>query len=156
MKKILLYILVLLVGNAFAQKAETIALDWKVQTAYDLGDVTLNIPQFQSEFFNFNVSERTIQFKKAFAIPALLKKEALQVSTITYQTISETDLLDLDKTKIPLSADVNFETSRARSTFKGLLVFNPIIKEKGVYKKVVSISYSINTTNVANRLSGNN
>ena len=156
MKKILLYILVLLVGNAFAQKAETIALDWKVQTAYDLGDVTLNIPQFQSEFFNFNVSERTIQFKKAFAIPALLKKEALQVSTITYQTISETDLLDLDKTKIPLSADVNFETSRARSTFKGLLVFNPIIKEKGVYKKVVSISYSINTTNVANRLSENN
>ena len=156
MKKILLYILVLLVGNAFAQKAETIALDWKVQTAYDLGDVTLNIPQFQSEFFNFNVSERTIQFKKAFAIPALLKKEALQVSAITYQTISETDLLDLDKTKIPLSADVNFETSRARSTFKGLLVFNPIIKEKGVYKKVVSISYSINTTNVANRLSGNN
>ena len=156
MKKILLYILVLLVGNAFAQKAETIALDWKVQTAYDLGDVTLNIPQFQSEFFNFNVSERTIQFKKAFAIPALLKKEALQVSTITYQTISETDLLDLDKTKIPLSADVNFETSRARTTFKGLLVFNPIIKEKGVYKKVVSISYSINTTNVANRLSENN
>ena len=156
MKKILLYILVLLVGNAFAQKAETIALDWKVQTAYDLGDVTLNIPQFQSEFFNFNVSERTIQFKKAFAIPALLKKEALQVNAITYQTISETDLLDLDKTKIPLSADVNFETSRARSTFKGLLVFNPIIKEKGVYKKVVSISYSINTTNVANRLSGNN
>lgn len=156
MKKILLYILVLLVGNAFAQKAETIALDWKVQTAYDLGDVTLNIPQFQSEFFNFNVSERTIQFKKAFAIPALLKKEALQVSTITYQTISETDLLDLDKTKIPLSADVNFETSRARSTFKGLLVFNPIIKEKGVYKKVVSISYSINITNVANRLSENN
>ena len=156
MKKILLYILVLLVGNAFAQKAETIALDWKVQTAYDLGDVTLNIPQFQSEFFNFNVSERTIQFKKAFAIPALLKKEALQVSAITYQTISETDLLDLDKTKIPLSADVNFETSRARSTFKGLLVFNPIIKEKGVYKKVVSISYSINTTNVANRLSENN
>lgn len=156
MKKILLYILVLLVGNAFAQKAETIALDWKVQTAYDLGDVTLNIPQFQSEFFNFNVSERTIQFKKAFAIPALLKKEALQVSTITYQTISETDLLDLDKTKIPLSADVNFETSRARSTFKGLLVFNSIIKEKGVYKKVVSISYSINTTNAANRLSENN
>ena len=156
MKKILLYILVLLVGNAFAQKAETIALDWKVQTAYDLGDVTLNIPQFQSEFFNFNVSERTIQFKKAFAIPALLKKEALQVSTITYQTISETDLLDLDKTKIPLSADVNFETSRARSTFKGLLVFNPIIKEKGVYKKAVSISYSINTTNAANRLSENN
>lgn len=156
MKKILLYILVLLVGNAFAQKAETIALDWKVQTAYDLGDVTLNIPQFQSEFFNFNVSERTIQFKKAFAIPALLKKEALQVSAITYQTISETDLLDLDKTKIPLSADVNFETSRARTTFKGLLVFNPIIKEKGVYKKVVSISYSINTTNVANRLSENN
>ena len=156
MKKILLYILVLLVGNAFAQKAETIALDWKVQTAYDLGDVTLNIPQFQSEFFNFNVSERTIQFKKAFAIPALLKKEALQVNAITYQTISETDLLDLDKTKIPLSADVNFETSRARTTFKGLLVFNPIIKEKGVYKKVVSISYSINTTNVANRLSGNN
>ena len=156
MKKILLYILVLLVGNAFAQKAETIALDWKVQTAYDLGDVTLNIPQFQSEFFNFNVSERTIQFKKAFAIPALLKKEALQVSAITYQTISETDLLDLDKTKIPLSADVNFETSRARSTFKGLLVFNPIIKEKGVYKKAVSISYSINITNVANRLSENN
>lgn len=156
MKKILLYILVLLVGNAFAQKAETIALDWKVQTAYDLGDVTLNIPQFQSEFFNFNVSERTIQFKKAFANPALLKKEALQVSTITYQTISETDLLDLDKTKIPLSADVNFETSRARTTFKGLLVFNPIIKEKGVYKKAVSISYSINTTNAANRLSENN
>ncbi|MFD2907362.1 type IX secretion system sortase PorU [Flavobacterium ardleyense] len=151
MKKILLYILILFVGNSFAQQSETITLNWNEQTEYNLGDIIVNIPQFQQENLDFKVSERSINFKKVIEIPALLQKEALQIVNISYKAITEADLLDLDITKIPTGVSPKLETVSARGQYKGLLIFSPIIKENGAYKKVISLTYALNSNITSNR-----
>ena len=153
MKKILLYILVLYVSNSFAQQAETLTLNWKTETDYNLGDVVINIPQFQFENFNFNVPNKSITFRKVVDLQGLSSKESLQIKNITYQNITEVELFDLDKASIPTSVNAKFESFNARGEFKGLLVFNPIIKENGIYKKITSLTYSINSNADLNRSS---
>ena len=134
----------------FAQQSETITLNWKSQTEFNLADVVVNIPQFQFEYFDFNVATKAITFRKVFDVPMRLQKEAMEITNVTYQNIVATDLYDLDKMSIPTSLNAKFETVNSRGVFKGILIFNPIIKEKGIYKKVTAITYSINLN--ANRL----
>ena len=156
MKKIFIYIYLLFVSNIFAQQTETLTLDWKTLTAYDIGDLVINIPQFQYENFNFDLPNKTITFRKVVDLQSLLNKDAFQIKNISYQNITATDLYDLDKETIPSSVNAKFETVNSRGKFNGVLIFNPIIKENNVYKKVVSITYSINTNSVLNLVRSEN
>ena len=151
MKNTLLYITVLFVSNCFAQQVETIALNWNLPTIYNLSETAINIPQFQSENFNFNVATKAVSFRQVVDLPGLLPREALQIKNINYLNITEADLYDLDRSAIPSSINAKLEAINARGEFKGLLVFSPIIKENGNYKKVISITYSITTNLVLNR-----
>jgi hypothetical protein len=146
MKKTYIYILLLIIGNVFAQKSETITINWIDQTNYDLGEVVIKIPQFQSENYDFNVSSRAISFKSNFNISSLLSEDALQISAINYENISEEALFDLDKSKISSAINAKFESANARGVFIGSLSFNPIIKDASGYKKVISLTYSLNTS----------
>ena len=84
MKKILLYILVFIIGKTFAQQSETITLNWNSQVDYNLGELTVKIPQFQSENFEYNVDSKSIIYKKVVDISNLLDKNALQISNVYY------------------------------------------------------------------------
>ena len=66
MKKILPYILVFIIGKTFAQQSETITLNWNSQVDYNLGELTVKIPQFQSENFEYNVDSKSIIFSYTF------------------------------------------------------------------------------------------
>jgi len=135
----------------FAQQSETISLNWNSQVAYHLKDIVIKTPQFQIENFDYDVSNKSISFKKVIDLSSLLSNNALQISNVTYQNISETDLFDLDKSKIPSAIDAKFESVNARGIYKGFLTFNPIIKEGSIYKKVASLSYSLNENSVSNK-----
>ena len=156
MKKLLLYILILTIGNAHAQESQTITLNWNSQVEYDLGDVIVKTPQFQYENFNLEVATKTISFRKVVTLSNLLSNNALQLTNITYQTIAESDLHDLDKSKITSSINAKFESVNARGVYKGFLTLNPIIKEGSSYKKITSFTYSLNSTTVTNRSINNN
>ena len=156
MKKTLLYILVLIIGKTFAQQQESITLNWNSQAEYNLGDIVLKIPQFQTENFEFDVANKAISYKKVVDVSNLLDKNALQISNVTYKSVIETDLYDLDKSKITSSINAKFETVNARGVFKGFISINPIIKDASGYKKVVSFTYTINNNSVSNRSDNRN
>ena len=136
MKKTLLYILVLIIGKTFAQQQESITLNWNSQAEYNLGDIVLKIPQFQTENFEFDVANKAISYKKVVDVSNLLDKNALQISNVTYKSVIETDLYDLDKSKITSSINAKFETVNARGVFKGFISINPIIKDACAKGKV--------------------
>ncbi len=156
MKKIVLYISILIIGKSFAQQSETITLDWKAQTDFNLNEFSVKIPQFQTENFDYDVNSKTIQFKKVIEIPNALDKNALQIKNVVYTNITEKDLYDLDKSKIASSINASFESVNARGVFKGFIAFNPIIKEGLSYKKVISFSYALNTNSISNRSNNRN
>ena len=156
MKKILLYILVFIIGKTFAQQSETITLNWNSQVDYNLGELTVKIPQFQSENFEYNVDSKSIIYKKVVDISNLLDKNALQISNVSYKSITENDLYDLDKSKITPTINAKFESVNARGVFKGFISINPIIKDASGYKKVVSFTYTISNNSISNRNNNRN
>ena len=156
MKKILPYILVFIIGKTFAQQSETITLNWNSQVDYNLGELTVKIPQFQSENFEYNVDSKSIIYKKVVDISNLLDKNALQISNVSYKSITENDLYDLDKSKITPTINAKFESVNARGVFKGFISINPIIKDASGYKKVVSFTYTISNNSISNRNNNRN
>ncbi len=156
MKNILIYIIVLFSYKTFAQQSETLFLKWSSNVELAIANNVLKIPQFQSENFDFNYADNTIRYKKVISIDGLLSNNALQISNITFQDITEADLQDLDKSKITTTIDAKFESVNARGDFKGLIVFNPIIKNGSTYKKVTSFTYIINSGTSYNRSNQSN
>ena len=142
---------VLIIGKAFAQQSETITLNWNSQVDYNLNEFNLKIPQFQIENFEYDVDSKTISYRKIVEISNLLDKNALQISNVTYTSINEKDLYDLDKSNIKTSINAKFESVNARGIFKGFISFNPIIKDASGYKKVSSLTYVINNNALFNK-----
>lgn len=142
MKKIILFILFLCVPFAFAQQSDNITINWNSNINFNIGEATIKVPQFDSNFYNIDISERKIQFRKSISVDATANVSSLVVSNVSYQTINESELYDLNKGLIPTKIEAYLEVVRARDDFKGLLLVSPIIREGNIYKKVLSFTYT--------------
>jgi len=150
MKKALLLLFLFFSLFTFGQQTENITINWYSNVNNSIGDSSIKVPQFDSNFFNIDISLRKIQFRKMVSVTALTDASSLVVSNVVYQSINAADLYDLDLSVIPNKLLATLEVVRAREDYKGLLILSPIIKVGNDYKKVVSFSYSFQNS-VLNR-----
>lgn len=150
MKKALLLLFLFFSLFTFGQQTENITINWYSNVNYSIGDSSIKVPQFDSNFFNIDISLRKIQFRKMVPVTALTDASSLVVSNVVYQSINAADLYDLDLSVIPNKLLATLEIVRVREDYKGLLILSPIIKVGNDYKKVVSFSYSFQNS-VLNR-----
>ena len=144
----LLFVLVCFVG--FAQEQSTVSVVWKPKSSYAIGDNSYLLPQFNVENFQFNAVENSIVFSKTIPTTSLYdEKNALEISNVVYESISESELGDIVKKNLPSTLQYWTQTYRARDKFYLQFFVSPIISENGVYKKIVSFSFSILTKNSA-------
>jgi hypothetical protein len=149
MKKLFLNLFVLLSSALFAQQSETIALQWSKDVAYQYDNYSFKVPQFQSDYFEWDPTLRKVTFSKV--IPLDQSNFSISLSAVNYQTITAAELYDIDLKSIPTSVQFSYEIVKARDNYKVHFRFSPIIKEAGTYKKVVSFTYTTNNTALANR-----
>lgn len=149
MKKTTLFLLLFCFKFAIAQETEKVSINWNSNVDYNIGENTIKVPQFDSEFYNIDIPLKKIQYRKLVAVTPNTNPSSLIVSNILYQNISESELYDLNKSLIPNKFQSSLEVVRARDEYKGILIVSPIVKEGNVYKKVVSFNYSFqnNQTN---------
>ena len=155
MKKTILFILLFSVVFVFGQQTDNISINWNSNVDYNLGETSIKVPQFDSEFYNIDIPLRKIQYRKLVPVTALTNISSLVISNVNYQTINESELYDLNKSLLPNKIQASLEVVRARDDYKGVLIFNPIIKEGNVYKKVISLTYSFQN-NLSNRSQNQN
>ena len=155
MKKALLLLFLLFSLFTFGQQTENITINWYSNVNYSIGDSSINVPQFDSNFFNIDISLRKIQFRKMVPVTALTDASSLVVSNVVYQSINAADLYDLDLSVIPNKLLATLEVVRVREDYKGLLILSPIIKVGNDYKKVVSFSYSFQNSILNRNLNQN-
>ena len=155
MKKALLLLLLFFSLFTFGQQTENITINWYSNVNYSIGDSSINVPQFDSNFFNIDISLRKIQFRKMVPVTALTDASSLVVSNVVYQSINAADLYDLDLSVIPNKLLATLEVVRVREDYKGLLILSPIIKVGNDYKKVVSFSYSFQNSILNRNLNQN-
>lgn len=147
MKKIAVFIFLLLGLLIFSQNQQSIAIQWEGSVSFEEQDFTVKYPSFKGEFYNLNVASRSLLYKKEEFVTSLIDENSLQISNISYKSISEEELLNLDKNKIPTSIKAEIESVIARGQYVSLFSFSPIIKEGNGYKKITSLSYSYNFKN---------
>lgn len=149
MKKVLLYSVCFFASLLYGQNTQKISVNWSDDLRYSFGDQNYIFPQFETAYYDLDFSAKKITFKKAFKTSFLISISSLRTYNIVYQTISKDNLRDLDLSKIPPTINGAIESVLARDTYYGLFSFSPIINDKGVFKKVVSIemSFDFESTN---------
>ena len=151
MKKIitLVFLFTCLIVNA--QQSGSINVDWIEKTDYSYSDFKFNIPQFQSDSYNFDFVKKEISYVKKIPSTQLIDENSLQISNLVFESINDTQLGDLNKVTIPSTIKATFRNTIARDQNTILLTFSPIVKDENGYKKVKSFNYSYTFSSNANK-----
>ena len=142
-KKILFLLLIASAGLLAQQKQYNLVWD-RVETLS--GDsFSFEVPAFNKEYFSYDGDEGLL-FIDQWESKSLVNESSILISNITYQTISKSDLKDLDLNLIPNKLEYSLENSVARDEIYTFFKCSPIIKdENGNYKKVTSFQISYNS-----------
>lgn len=155
MKKLLSYFLFFYFSSFVAQQKERITINWKLTAPFNIGEYSLKTPQFDFQYFDFDISQKRISYKRILKVSSNIDPNSLEISNIAYEPISEIELGDLDSSKIPSTISASLQVSKARDEVKTVLVISPLIKDSFGFKKLVSFTYSYSTSN-ASRFTASN
>ncbi len=136
MKKAILLFLILSNLSLIAQ-SKRIVLDWGETTSVQKQQ---NVAIFSTLNFNAEGNSYTEQWEdNGFANPA-----SVRLTNIQYETIATGSVADIDPAFIPKEVKYSISTNNAREKVFTHLTFTPIIRQNGVYRKVLSfdVSYS--------------
>ncbi|MDP2161887.1 MAG: peptidase C25, partial [Flavobacterium sp.] len=142
MKKILILLTVFLCQLAYTQVTNTIELQWKTDNFINFDSHKIKIPQFQLHNFSFDEASKEIFFHQKIKVDGQINENSVRILNVTYESISTSDLGELNLVKIPNDHNFEIKNSIARDLIYGFVSFSPIIKSNTTYRKITSITYS--------------
>ncbi len=148
MKKKVLPFLLLVFSFSFAQE-KIFTIDWKNSEELSYGSNKIVLPWFENTGYSFDF-DYGIQFIAQWSISSELDESSLELSNVEYQSISKTDLYELDVDLIPSSPKPVLKNSNARDKRYAYLSLFPIVKgSNGTFQRIVSfqINYKFGTQN---------
>lgn len=146
MKNILLFFLFFITGAAMAQQQQgTVALVWTGNVQSSVNGITISVPNFQSEYMDFNVALKKLTFSMGVPVNIAPNEGSLQVNNIIYEPINTGQLGDLARASIPGAVNARLSGMHGRDQWMAIISLSPIIKEGNSYKRVKSFSYSFTT-----------
>ena len=143
MKKILLFTVLIMFNICFSQQ-KTFQLDWEGSKTMSTETSSIEVPYFNAKHFSFNY-ENGLKFISQWKSNIYINTNSVQISNVDYSPISKSELKGLNIDKIPSDISLEVKNTKARDVSFAYVEFSPIIKDNGVYKKVVSLSISYNT-----------
>lgn len=137
----------------WAQQGGAIVLNWTDNVKTAVGEHSLTMPQFQSEYMDFDPGKKELRFIMAFSAPGPVRENSLLISNLVYESMPRELLADLSPAMIPQAIDAKLQSSKARDDWKGVLTLSPIIKEGNSFKRIKSFTYTYanNTANIIRR-----
>ena len=155
MRKSLLVYLFLISIASFAQIKGDVTIEWQEKSEMLYGNNKINIPQFVGNSFSYDASKKAIYFilnlNESFATNA----NSVQISNVIYESITISQLGDLDLSNLPKTAAASIKSNQSRDLIQNFIVLSPIIKDDLGYKRIKSFSYTINT-NSSSRITETN
>src|SRR5690554_3842937 len=127
MKNFITLITVTLWMISFGQKEHTIQLEWQSTPLLFSEDIRINIPHFQSEYFDYELGSEQIFFH--YSIPTPTETDFI-IDQIVYQTITKEELGRLSEEKLPRNINKKTTWSNSRNQRYLFLEFSPIIKDE--------------------------
>lgn len=144
MKKKFLLLLYLICVSIFAQR-QKFEITWEASQKISAGSYSLEIPSFNKEYLSFDF-EAGLMFVAQWELTSVINEASVLLSNVTYESISKSELKDLDINTIPNKLKYSLKNSYAREKQYAVFEMAPIIKDaNGGYRKITSfeVNYSI-------------
>ena len=141
---------------AISQEQGNISLNWTNKKAFPYSNHSFIVPQFNVENYLFDSSTRTLNFSLNIKLNNRLNENALQITNLVFEPISESELGDIAVKSIPSTFKYTFKNNLARDQYYGRIIITPIIKEGNSFKKLISFSYSFGQNAMRSQVTANN
>ncbi len=145
-KYLLIALLVSFFG--FAQRSETMTINWGENTFSYIGDKAVSLPKFQPEYME--VADEQLFFSMRIAVGGAVNENSLQVTNIVYESIAKEQLGDVKASKLPTGINAALTAINARGHWFAAIRLSPIVKEGNSYRRVKSFTYSYSMGGGAN------
>ncbi len=143
MKEKLLLLLFISTTFLFGQQKKYV-IDWEVSQTISGGNYTIEIPSFNKENFTYDF-DAGLQFVDQWELNSPINEASVEISNISYVSVSKTELKDLEISNIPTELKITLKNSNSRDKLFALLQLSPIIKDlNNNYKKITSFQISYN------------
>jgi hypothetical protein len=143
MKKIILFYLISIPLHAFSQSKVDVVINWGTKKEISVGESKFNIPYTTGPEFSFNEANKSILFTLNVGALSGSASHSVELSNVSYESISETQIGDLASTSIPTEILPVLTTSNSRGVKQSFLSLIPIIKDEFGFKKILSFSYTM-------------
>ncbi len=143
MSKVLLFISVFYSCLLTAQQ-QHFDLEWNDEVIHGYEGSYQRIPGFAPDFTNYNLS-KGLFFVQQWDESREINPRSAKITNIVYKTIAKEYLKDLNSNTIPEKVHFVVRTTTERGVNAGFIQISPIIKEKGVFKKIVSFDLNYTT-----------
>jgi hypothetical protein len=140
----------------FSQQKGDVSLVWIEKSEFSFSSFKYTIPQIKSENFTFDISKRVAYYNLNLPQTELFDENSLQITNVIYETISTSELGDINLNNIPNSINAKLRSTVSRDQIFAFISLSPIIKNADGFKKVISFSYSFSNNNTARNSQENN
>ena len=140
-------------STIFAQQKQ-FNLVWKkeIPTTYQ-NKIGKTVHGFQSENFVYNEDLKTVIFAANVPLNYAINENNILIDEIKYASISIEQLKNYNTKLIVSDINIKVKNTKARSKKGMYLQFNPIVKQNGQFKKVISITVSFTQNNTGSNRS---
>lgn len=138
MKKHVLLFIILISFCAHAQQKQ-FDINWEAATVLETSSSRIEVPAFDKQHFAFTYS-KGITFFSQWEESTYIDENAVELSQVSYATMSRSELLDLPLSTIPDAPKVTLRNAIDRDNISAYLEITPVINDRGVYKKITSFT----------------
>jgi hypothetical protein len=142
MKNRLLFLVLLCSLLSFGQQKNDVVLNWTDGVKTSVGDRAIAIPQFDSQYMDYNADKKELFFIQKFPVATAIRENSVQITNVIYESITPKQLGNLDGAAVPSAVNAVLISFKARNDWYGMLKLSPIVKDGSGYKRIKSFSYS--------------
>lgn len=150
MRKIVLLLLLFAFTSLIGQNAK-IELKWAADLNYRFSTGTARIPYFSAEYMNYDYTRQRLGFRTMVASNGPVNPNSFEILNPVYENLPAASLGQLDPAMIGTNLSASAKSIKARETYSAAITLNPIIKEGGNYKRLVSFEYRFTSGNTTAR-----
>ena len=148
MKNCSVFVLIMFGLFAFGQQKQ-FNIEWNGDKVLETEYGKITIPGFDEKHFSYDDKNGLMFFSQWDADRGFVDENSVTLSNVVYETITQNSLKNLSANLVPNSVKFNFYNTNARDKRGYYFQISPIVKDRGVYKKIKSFTINYNTT--ANR-----
>lgn len=148
MKNCSVFVLIMFGLFAFGQQKQ-FNIEWNGDKVLETEYGKITIPGFDEKHFSYDDKNGLVFFSQWDADRGFVDENSVTLSNVVYETITQSSLKNLSTDLVPNSVKFNFYNIKARDKRGYYFQISPIVKDRGIYKKIKSFTINYNTT--ANR-----